>query len=524
MSLRNYINNKMLNDLRDYKITRKFFFGIKDPIWWFQEGPMIFGLCYSWARGYSDIYKYYNKDYYILVVPFKNDYGWQVLEKKKSIELARDVHLKYLKNHSYIQEKRDKWKKCRQDLIKVCTQIKNRELNKLSVNDLWKLYEGLISAYIDEFAPALIIEAFEPYVTDVFMKQIPYKDPEVLRQLSILQQPSVQSFMVSQRVDFLRICLEILKNKKLLSYLRKRKININKILKNFSTFRKRIKKHSDDFFWIKNNYKNIYFLDSNYFLKLIIKEIKTKNKEQIKDELKKLQTSSSKLKQKKNAIIKKLKLDNKIVSTYKLLEELGQWQDERKRMTLIAGFYLNLLLKRIAKIKKISLVTVQYLHPLEIKDLLLKNELINKKIIRERRRCSVWIGLKDKEFLLIGEQAKKVKKILFRERNINQKSITGIPVSPGTVIGRARIVLDPQKDRFYKNEILIASMTRPEYLPLMKKAKAIVTNEGGITCHAAIVSREFGIPCIVGTKIATKVLKDGDLVEVRAHRGTVTKL
>ena len=99
-----------------------------------------------------------------------------------------------------------------------------------------------------------------------------------------------------------------------------------------------------------------------------------------------------------------------------------------------------------------------------------------------------------------------------------------MPASPGTVTGKVRIVLDPKKNKFYQNEILVASMTRPEYLPLMKKAKAIITNEGGITCHAAIVSREFGIPCVVGTKIATKILKNGDKVEVRAHRGMITKL
>lgn len=58
----------------------------------------------------------------------------------------------------------------------------------------------------------------------------------------------------------------------------------------------------------------------------------------------------------------------------------------------------------------------------------------------------------------------------------------------------------------------------------MKKAVAIVTDEGGITCHAAIVSRELGIPCVVGTKIATRVFKDGDLLEVRANHGLVRKL
>lgn len=64
-------------------------------------------------------------------------------------------------------------------------------------------------------------------------------------------------------------------------------------------------------------------------------------------------------------------------------------------------------------------------------------------------------------------------------------------------------------------------MTNPDYVPAMRKASAFITDEGGILCHAAIVSREMKKPCIVGTKFATQILKDGDLVEVDADIGTV---
>jgi phosphoenolpyruvate synthase/pyruvate phosphate dikinase len=72
-----------------------------------------------------------------------------------------------------------------------------------------------------------------------------------------------------------------------------------------------------------------------------------------------------------------------------------------------------------------------------------------------------------------------------------------------------------------EGEILVTAMTTPDYVPAMRKAVAFVTDEGGITCHAAIVAREFGKPCIIGTKIATKVLHTGDLVEVDADNGVV---
>ena len=73
-------------------------------------------------------------------------------------------------------------------------------------------------------------------------------------------------------------------------------------------------------------------------------------------------------------------------------------------------------------------------------------------------------------------------------------------------------------------EILVAPMTSPDYIVAMRKASAIVTDVGGLMSHAAIISRELGIPCIVGTKIATQVLKDGDLVEVDANKGIIKKL
>ena len=75
-----------------------------------------------------------------------------------------------------------------------------------------------------------------------------------------------------------------------------------------------------------------------------------------------------------------------------------------------------------------------------------------------------------------------------------------------------------------KGDILVAGMTSPEFIVVMRKARAVITDQGGMTAHAAIVPRELRIPCLVGTKIATQVLQDGDLVEVDADRGIVKKL
>ena len=103
------------------------------------------------------------------------------------------------------------------------------------------------------------------------------------------------------------------------------------------------------------------------------------------------------------------------------------------------------------------------------------------------------------------------------------REIKGIVASKGFARGRVRIILDHKKDfsKMKEGDILVTDETDPTFLPLMFKAKAIITDRGGLLCHAAIVSRELKIPCIVGTEIATQILKDGDSVEVDAERGMI---
>jgi pyruvate,water dikinase len=100
--------------------------------------------------------------------------------------------------------------------------------------------------------------------------------------------------------------------------------------------------------------------------------------------------------------------------------------------------------------------------------------------------------------------------------------VRGLGAAPGSASGRVRLMDDPRDtDAFASGEVLVAHMTTPDWVPLMRRAAAIVTDSGGMTCHAAIVSRELGIPCIAGTGDATRTLRDGELVTVDATHGVV---
>jgi len=128
--------------------------------------------------------------------------------------------------------------------------------------------------------------------------------------------------------------------------------------------------------------------------------------------------------------------------------------------------------------------------------------------------------------LFSGEKAKfweeKFNKVFLRRFDLNSKEMSGKTAFPGLYRGKTHVItrFDNFKD-LKSGEVLVAPMTIPAYYQYIKKAGAIITDEGAILCHAAILAREQKIPCIVGTKIATKVLKDGDLVEVDADKGIV---
>jgi len=111
-----------------------------------------------------------------------------------------------------------------------------------------------------------------------------------------------------------------------------------------------------------------------------------------------------------------------------------------------------------------------------------------------------------------------------REEETTEKRIimSGLGVSAGIASGSVKIILNISEiSKVNLGDVLVARMTTPDMVPAMKKASAIITDEGGMTCHAAIVARELGIPCIVGTKTATKELHEGDIVTVDGKKGVV---
>lgn len=157
-------------------------------------------------------------------------------------------------------------------------------------------------------------------------------------------------------------------------------------------------------------------------------------------------------------------------------------------------------------------------------DVLLLEEVLSgkvpeEKILEKRMRGLFYTNNKLYDNL---EEVTKEFNIELEKHNQDGSELKGQTVYKGLVKGKVRIIeRREQISEFKQGEILVASTTTPDYLPAMKKAGAVISEHGGAVCHAAITSRELKIPCVVGVRGATKLLKDGDEVEVNANQGIV---
>lgn len=186
-----------------------------------------------------------------------------------------------------------------------------------------------------------------------------------------------------------------------------------------------------------------------------------------------------------------------------------------------------------AKQNSLNVEDVKFLSFDEVIHLMETGKRADSQVIHERQKSFVIYCEDGCLFPVTGEQKQTV---LERFKEPDYKKITefkGVVANKGKIVARARIIL-PEYEQEYESfvkklhsmemnngEILVTETTSPDFVPLMKKAGGIIANQGGLNSHAAIMSRELGVPCLVGTYYATDILSTGDLIELDANSGVV---
>lgn len=195
-----------------------------------------------------------------------------------------------------------------------------------------------------------------------------------------------------------------------------------------------------------------------------------------------------------------------------------------KESISICQFHLRRVLYEISRRAGVPYLDLVYFTRGEIAGLLLKGTAPENRAVKERRKGFAILYEKGGLKIFTGQELEKLK-AKYAKHIAEVKEIRGAIACKGRVSGTVAVVTSAsQLAKVKKGDVLVASMTTADYVAAMEKAAAFVTDEGGVSCHAAIVAREFNVPCIIGTKIATKVLRDGETVEVDADNGVVRRL
>lgn len=288
-------------------------------------------------------------------------------------------------------------------------------------------------------------------------------------------------------------------------------------------FSKLLDEHTSRYFYIKHLWlgkEGVY--DRAYYLKEIHKFISSGQSARTVL-LEKAAKQQADLKR-RQTLVKKLNINGKLLQLFDIYAEFSVTKAFRRDAQLLWAYKMDLIFSELIRRLRLPMLSVRFMFPKEITQALNKG-LADKtlaKALKIRSTSSAYYAEKNVDVIFIGSEVKKIEKILFSEVAQDIQELSGQAACLGKARGLVRIINSvADMAKMNKGDILVSIATNPDIVPAMKKAAAIVTEQGGITSHAAIVSREFNTPCIIGTKIATKVLHDGDLVEVDAGKGIV---
>lgn len=452
------------------------------------------------------------------------------LEEKNTLSLSKKI-IERLKNRVFYKRLIRESYASLNRLEEGASLIKNKDFSSHSSKQLANCLKKYLSAWIEATVWGHVVN-----ISDFRFNLLSNKILEIIEQkirkqkieispaetFTTLSTPSKRSILAEQELSIFKLLEEIQKNKKLKEAFRKNK-NIESELKNFS-FWKRIQIHTSKYDWLQYHYLGPTILDEKYFIEVLKGLIKqnVNAQKKIKNIIKKEKETVIKQKNLKN----KLGFSKKELYWIKMAREFIYLKGLRKEITFIASRSLDSLLREIAKRFSISFKQLQFMTPDEIFNALAGKKMPSPNLLSQRIKYCVVYYPKGKTVVYIGERAKKLAKRIKEEKvEKDIKELKGTTAFPGQAEGKVAIISKAEDMiKMEKGMILVSPATNPNIMPAIVKASAIITDEGGITCHAAIVSRELKIPCVIGTRIATKTLKDGDKIEVDADKGIVKKL
>ncbi len=426
------------------------------------------------------------------------------------------------------------------------------KLNQYTNRQLWEFYKKHDEIHTDYYRWCWIpvgVDMFHSNLTErikLYLREIGVTEDKINEIFVLLTQPTKKSLIQIQHEEILKIAIKIQKDKYHHQLFKElfRKFKEQEVAqfgyqthsqKYEELFEETVKKIKDKikpaiYKLIQKHYQTYFYVNHmwvgevssfEHYLKELVRLIGSGA--DLDENYKKEQQEMADILAKRQQLIKRLKIKDPWLTILNGFGDFMVTKIYRRFAQIYAIYKMEYILTEIGKRLKLNLMETRFMLPEEVNKALLSGK-VNRQEIKARTKFCVYYAEKNQDAMFIGKKAEALVKTT--ERKVEQvNEFRGQVGCIGKATGLVKKIFRPQDMmKMNKGDILVSIATDPDIVPAMKKAAAIVTEQGGVTSHAAIVSREMNIPCIIGTKIATKVLNDGDLVEVDATKGVVTIL
>ncbi len=404
-------------------------------------------------------------------------------------------------DQTYLPRVVEGWHKAESILVLVSEKILHTDYSQASRQDLLKAYRDVMEGWVENDAWNV-----QPWFAGSAKLERYIRDS--LRQQSI--ELSEEAFIT------LCTCPQ-------LSVGADEELAILRVLANLRSINQAANQLAKQFYWLPFGYDGPTLYTAEHYVSEIKRRLAT-NSASWQDRLRELESYEIDLKKKQQKIIKQHNIPDEIGELLKRLQTLQYMADRRKYATSVAQVAFDHVARAIAHNRNVDLYEIKSITLPELEELWDDQEAIAR-LGKKRLTNSVIFSYEDgNEKVLSDAEIATIEKELFPpETAITEiKGQVGAKGARSIVQGTVKIAHTLQEAMgIEEGQILVTGMTTPDFVSAMRRAAAIVTDEGGVTCHAAIIARELHIPCIIGTKNATQVLKDGDLVEVDANSGKV---
>jgi len=386
------------------------------------------------------------------------------------------------------------------ELLDFSKQIGKIDFSNYSSKELMSVFKKFTEDYVT-FCTALMGFNIQ-FIVEEKIRNLFSTDPKQDEKVAILTFPTKQNISVSEVEALLQLRLKLDASE------------INKWEQVGVTEHRILKQHVKKYGWINaRGAMGASWTEKDIFERAL-------NENDCAVRLKEMKASLALHQKKTVELLRGIKADKNIKYLVEVAKELVYFRTYRTDYLNWIFFNVRPLFVALAKMRGCEYEDI--IHYL-IEEIFANKKVSPAEIVRRKAGFALML-LRPYE-LMFSSDPKKIK--LWKDKYTEKiegekKEIKGATAFKGVVKGVVRVVKNREDmSKFKSGEILVTSMTTPNMIQIMQKAVAFVTDEGGITCHAAIVARELKKPCVIGTKIATQVLKDGDMIEIDANHGII---